>query len=77
MEFVSVFSGNSWAFLFLSLILCHVNFLKMEPLDFFFCLFFRINFGNLEPCLGIQLKRSEAGGTISGLELLNRKFNRN
>lgn len=39
--------------------------------------FFRTNSWNLEPCLGIELKCSEVRATVSGLELLDRKFNRN
>ena len=54
MEFVNSLSGNSWAFLFLPLSLCHVNFHKEET--GFFLFFFRTNSWNLETCLGIQLK---------------------
>lgn len=58
-------------------ILCHVNFHKVEPLDFFSFFFFRTNSWNLEPGLGIQLECSKIRGTLSGLEFLDRKFNRN
>lgn len=74
MEFVHAFSGISWAFPFH--ILCHVNFHKEVALDFFL-FFFRTNSWNLEPGLGIQLECSEIRGTLSGLEFLDRKFNRN
>lgn len=77
MESVSAFSDNSWIFLFFPLILCHGNCHKVESLDFLNFFFSRTNAWNLEPCLGIQLKGSEFGGTISGLELVDRKFNRN
>lgn len=43
LEFVSAFTAKSWAFVFLPLILCHVNFHKAESLDFF----------SLEQILGI------------------------
>lgn len=76
MEFVCAVSGISWAFLSLPLILCHVHFRKVEALDFSLFFFFRTSSWNLEPCLGLQLKYNEVGGTISGLELLDRKFNK-
>lgn len=54
-EFICAFSGKSWTFFSLPLILCHTQFHKVEAFDFFsfFLSLFscRANSGNLEPCL--------------------------
>lgn len=77
MEFAPAFSEISWAFLFLPHSLS-CKCLSDGTLGFFFLsLCFKTNSWNLEPGLGIQLECSEIRGTLSGLEFLDRKFNRN